>query len=466
MEKKPQNSKVGIPATKTEEPGRNLGETGSGAGEPTARRGNSCPQIDNLMEVVVESRNMKDAYDRVVGNKGAAGIDGMTVEDLKAHLNRNWQGIKKELLAGRYQPQAVMQAEIPKPNGGMRKLGIPTVVDRMIQQAIHQVLEPHYDPYFSESSFGFRKGRSTHQALTRSMEYIGEGRNWVVDIDLEKFFDSVNHDILMSRLARRVKDKRLLGLIRKYLQSGIMVDGTVTQRVEGTPQGSPLSPLLSNILLDDLDKELERRGHAFCRYADDCNIYVYSRRAGERVMESLSRFLDAKLRLRVNKEKSKVDRPWKLKFLGYSTTTDKPGRLKPAPQAVDRLKEKLKEEFRKGRGRSVAQVIRNINPVLRGWINYFRLAGVRDIFQELDGWIRRKLRCIIWRHWKRPHTRMINLKKRGLDQETAWRSANNGHGPWWNAGARHMNRAFPKKYFEVCGLISLLDKRLSFGEVS
>lgn len=418
------------------------------------------------MEAVVERENMMAAYKRVAGNKGAAGVDGMSVDELKPYLDEHWVRIKGELLEGRYEPQAVAQVEIPKPNGGMRKLGIPTVVDRLIQQAIHQVLEPVFDRDFSKSSYGFRRGRNAHQAVKQARENVKEGRRWVVDIDLEKFFDRVNHDILMARVARKVNDKRVLRLIRRYLQAGIMTDGIVTARQEGTPQGSPLSPLLSNIMLDDLDKELERRGHKFCRYADDCNIYVQSRLAGERVMKSITQFLERKLRLRVNATKSVVDRPWKLKFLGYSMTMEKKPRMKLARQSIERFKAKLRALFRQGRGRSVQKLIEELNPILRGWINYFRLAEVKDIFEELDGWIRRRLRNILWRQWKRVYTRVKNLMKRGLEEVRAWQSATNGRGAWWNSGASHMNEAFPRSYFDRIGLISLLTTILILHKTS
>jgi RNA-directed DNA polymerase len=300
--------------------------------------------------------------------------------------------------------------------------------------------------------------------VQQAQAYMAEGRRWVVDMDLEKFFDLVNHDILMSRVARKVKDKRALKLIRRYLQSGIMDGGLVMQRTKGTPQGGPLSPLLSNILLDDLDKELERRGHAFCRYADDCNIYVRTERSGKRVMESITRFLEKRLKLKVNRKKSAVDRPWKRKYLGYSVTSNRKPRLKPAPDSVKRLKAKLKALFRKGRGRNLGRFIReDLGPVLRGWINYFRLADVKVVFQVLDQWIRRRLRCIVWRQWKRAHTRARNLMRLGLGEKRAWQSATNGRGPWWNAGASHMNRSLTKRYFDKCGLVALFDQHRSFN---
>jgi RNA-directed DNA polymerase len=413
------------------------------------------------MEEVVEGKNMQEAYRNVVRNRGAAGIDEMTVEELKPYLKKEWPAIKEELLGDHYRPQPVRRVEIPKPGGkGMRKLGIPTVVDRLIQQAILQVLDPIFDPGFCESSYGFRKGRSAHQAVLKAREYVRAGNRWVVDLDLEKFFDRVNHDVLMSRVARKIKDKRVLRLIRGYLQAGIMDGGLVEPSREGTPQGGPLSPLLSNILLDELDKELERRGHSFCRYADDCNIYVASQRAGQRVKESVTQFLAKRLKLKVNEEKSAVDRPWRRKFLGYTLTAEGEPRLKVAPESEARIKAKLKDIFRRGRGRSLQRVIEEMKPILIGWMNYFSLARVRNVFERLDEWIRRRLRNILWRQWKRTYTRAKRLMARGLPEEQAWKSACNGRGPWWNAGAVHMNLAYPKTFFDRLGLVSLLDRHL------
>lgn len=451
--------RAGMPGTTPEGSGRNPREYGAGASNVTARRACSRPETQRMMEAVVERGNMTAALRRVVANKGSAGVDGMSVEALKLYLKVHWPRIKEQLLAGRYEPAPVRMVEIPKLGGkGMRQLGIPTVVDRLIQQALHQVMQPVFDPDFSESSYGFRSGRSAHQAVLKARAYVAEGRRWVVDLDLERFFDLVNHDVLMSRVARKVEDKRVLGLIRRYLQAGIMVGGVVSPRTEGTPQGGPLSPLLSNILLDDLDRELERRGHAFCRYADDCNIYVRSKRSGERVLASVTRFLEGRLRLKVNQSKSAVDRPWKRKFLGYAVTFHKRPRLKVAGASIERLKARLRELFRQGRGRSLGQLIEELKPVLRGWVNYFRLAEVKGVFEELDGWIRRRLRCILWRQWKRPYTRAKNLMRRGLGEARAWRSASNGRGPWWNSGASHMNEGFPKRFFDTFGLVSLLGR--------
>jgi RNA-directed DNA polymerase len=335
-------------------------------------------------------------------------------------------------------------------------------MDRFIQQAILQVLDPIFDPGFSDSSFGFRPGRSAHQAVLKAREHVASGKRWVVDLDIEKFFDRVNHDVLMARVARKIKDKRVLRLLRRYLQAGIMDDGIVTPSREGTPQGGPLSPLLSNILLDELDKELERRGHTFCRYADDSNIYVGSRRSGERVKESISRFLEKRLRMKVNEEKSAVGRPWKRKFLGYTMTVDKKPRLKVAPESEEKLRVKLNEILRRGRGRNLEAVVREMKPLLTGWINYFKLSEVRVTFERLDQWLRRKLRCILWRQWKRTYTRARKLMKRGLPKNRAWVSAKNYRGPWWNAGASHMNHALPRSYFDQLGLVSLLDQHYRF----
>jgi len=389
-------------------------------------------------------------------NRGAPGVDGMRVEDLLPFCRRRWRDIRESLLSGTYRPQPVRKVEIPKPGGGVRMLGIPTVLDRLIQQALLQVLTPLFDPTFSEHSYGFRPGRSAHHAVLAARGHMAAGCRWVVDMDLEKFFDRVNHDVLMSRVKRRVKDRRVLRIINRYLQAGMMEGGIVSVRTEGTPQGGPLSPLLSNILLDDLDRELERRGHRFCRYADDCNVYVRSRAAGERVLASLERFLREKLRLKVNRSKSAVARPWERKFLGYSVTWHRFPRLKVSPESVKRFKAALRPAFRAGRGRRLDIVIRDLTPKLRGWIAYFRLAEVKGLFDELDQWIRRKMRALLWRRWKHWKTRIKELIRRGLSPPRAVRSATNGRGPWWNAGARHMNRAVPTAELRQHGLISLL----------
>jgi RNA-directed DNA polymerase len=423
----------------------------------TAATETASPEATKLMEQVVGYENVRNAFRRVKSNKGAAGIDGMTVEGLGPYLKGDWGRIRQELLSGEYVPQPVRRVDIPKRGGkGTRMLGIPTVVDRFIQQAVLQVLSPIFDPMFSEASYGFRPGRSQHQAIKAAQKHVEAGNRWVVDMDLEKFFDRVNHDVLMSRVARRVKDKRLLKLIRNFLEAGIMYEGIVQDHEEGTPQGGPLSPLLSNILLDDLDKELERRGHAFCRFADDSNIYVRSRAAGERVMESITRFLAERLRLTVNQAKSAVDRPWKRKFLGYSLTSHYKPKLKVSWESVKRLKEELRGIFRRGRGRRLSGVIAEITEKITGWANYYKLSQVKGIFEELDQWIRRKLRCILWRQWKRRRTRAKRMIQLGLERERAWHAAMNGRGPWWNAGASHMNACVTAKMLHAQGLVSLL----------
>ncbi|UZJ43769.1 group II intron reverse transcriptase/maturase [Marinimicrobium sp. C6131] len=412
---------------------------------------------NTLMEQVLSRPNLMRAYQRVVSNKGAAGVDQMPVSALKSHLQQHWPTLRKRLLAGDYQPQPVRRISIPKPQGGERVLGIPTVQDRLIQQALHQVLSPRLDPNFSDHSYGFRPGRSPHQAVKAMQKHINEGRRWVVDLDLEKFFDRVNHDVLMSLLARRLSDRRILTLIRRYLNAGMLDGGLVSPRREGTPQGGPLSPLLSNVLLTELDRELERRGHRFCRYADDCNIYVRSERAGHRVMASITRYLEQRLRLRVNTDKSAVDRPWRRSYLGYSVSWHKQVRLRVAPKSLKRHQAKLRQLLRGARGRSLRTTIERLNPVLRGWANYYRLTDSKRPVEALDGWIRRRLRLILWRQWKRVVTRARNLMRLGLTEQRAWISATNGRGPWWNSGASHMNAALPKKVFDRLSLVSLLD---------
>ena len=421
--------------------------------------GKIADEASMLIEQVVCRENMLAAYRRVVRNKGAAGVDGMTVQQLWGFCQAHWEGVREQLLSGTYRPQPVRKVEIPKPGGsGVRMLGIPTVLDRMIQQALLQVLTPLFDPTFSEHSFGFRPGRSTHQAVRSARSHMACGYRWVVDMDLEKFFDRVNHDVLMARVARRVKDRRVIVLIYRYLRSGMMEGGLVSPRSQGTPQGGPLSPLLSNILLDDLDKELERRGHRFVRYADDCNVYVRSRRAGERVLRRLERYLRERPRLTVNREKSAVDRPWNRAFLGYSVTWHRQPKLKVAPKSVKRLKQKLRDMFRRGRGRNIGRLIAELTPQVRGWVAYFRLSEVKGVFDELDQWVRRKLRRVLWKQWKRPRTRARELARRGVDREQAHRTAHSGYGPWRCAGFSAMNRAVPTSALRRLGLVSLLDE--------
>jgi RNA-directed DNA polymerase len=424
----------------------------SAAGTEEAR-----PKAEGLLEEVLRRENLMEALKRVRSNRGAPGVDGMTVEALSPYLKEHWPRIREELLGETYIPQSIRRVEIPKPDGkGVRLLGIPTVLDRLIQQSILQVITPIFDPHFSDSSYGFRPGRGCHDAVVAARSHVEAGYRFVVDMDLEKFFDRVNHDVLMARVARRIGDKRLLRLIRRYLTAGMMIEGVAHAREEGTPQGGPLSPLLSSILLDDLDKELERRGHRFCRYADDCNVYVRSMASGDRVMESIARYLEKRLRLKMNRDKSAVDRPWNRKFLGYTMTPHHRPKLKVSPSSVKRAKAHIREIVRKGRGRSLPKVIGEITPFLRGWVAYFRLSQVKNVFEELDQWIRRKLRLILWRQWKKPRTRAGKMVRLGIERGRAFDSAHNGRGPWWNAGASHMNAAITAKWLNRQGLTSLL----------
>jgi RNA-directed DNA polymerase len=446
------------PAVDLQGSGRKPGSRQFRGSSPTSLSAMIGPGEPGLFERMLGRENMLKALRAVETNRGAGGIDGMEVGQLRGYLKEHWAGIKERLLTGGYEPRPVRRVDIPKPGGGTRMLGIPTVLDRLIQQAIHQILSPIWEGEFSEHSYGFRPGRSAAQAVKAAQGHVNAGKRWVVDLDLEKFFDRVNHDVLMARVARRVNDRRMLALIRGYLKSGILAEGVVEARNEGTPQGGPLSPLLSNILLDDLDRELERRGHRFCRYADDCNVYVSSRAAGERVMGTLTRFLKERLRLSVNLAKSAVDRPWNRKFLGFSFTSQRVSRIKAAPQSVERFRDKLRQRFREGRGRNLRRFLEELQPQLRGWAGYFSIAETRTVFEDLDQWIRRKLRCMEWRKWKRPRRRMQRLAALGLDRERARCSAFNGRGPWWNAGASHLNAALPTAYFRKLGLISLMEE--------
>src|SRR5580658_2505791 len=412
---------------------------------------------DQLMEQVCDPKNLIRAYRRVRANKGKPGVDGMTVHELADWLRSNHKALTASLLDGTYQPQPVRGVQIPKPGGGQRQLGIPVVVDRLVQQAVLQVLEPILDPTFSNSSYGFRPGRSAHMALEQARQYVNrEGREIVVDLDLEKFFDRVNHDILMSRVARRIGDKRLLGIIRRFLQAGMMQDGVCVARDEGTPQGGPLSPLLANLLLDDLDQELERRGHRFCRYADDCNIYVRSLAAGQRVMESVVQFLEKKLRLRVNRDKSAVAKVGERKFLGHRLLLN--GKLGLSPKSVQRAKERIRQITGRNRGISLVQVIVELNLFLIGWVTYYRFAACGFELQCLDKWIRRKLRCYRLKQRKRGRSIATFLRRLGVSPLQASKLARSGKGPWRLTNTRQVKAAMSVKWFDQQGLVSLVHK--------
>ena len=411
-----------------------------------------------ILNQILSRENMLLALKRVEQNKGSHGVDQMPVQNLRTHIVENWQSIKEAILKGTYEPMPVRRVEIPKPDGGVRLLGIPTVTDRLIQQAIAQVLSKIYDPMFSEHSYGFRPNRSAHDAVRKAQGYIKEGYRWVVDIDLEKFFDQVNHDRLMSTLAKRIHDKPLLKLIRKYLQSGVMIHGVVSSTEKGTPQGGSLSPLLSNIVLDELDKELEKRGHKFVRYADDCNIYVKSKRAGERTMASVRRFIERKLRLKVNEKKSAVDRPWKRKFLGFSFTDAKEPNVRIAKESLKRMKKKVREITSRRMPYPMEYRIQKLNHYVVGWCGYFALADTKSIFRKLDGWIRRRLRMCLWKNWKTPKTRVRNLIKLGVPSWKAYEWGNSRKGYWRISNSPILHKTLGNSYWNDQGLKSLQER--------
>jgi len=418
--------------------------------------------VQELIEAMVSGKNPETALKKVEANKGAPGVDGMTVEELRPYLHAHWLKLKKDLLNGKYRPKPVRRVEIPKPDGGVRELGIPTALDRFIQQMVLMVMEPLYDHTFSNGSYGFRPGRSQHDAVLAAREYVAQGHEWVVDLDLEKFFDRVNHDILMGRIAGRIGDKRLLKLIRLYLQAGVMLNGVVVTREEGTPQGGPLSPLLSNILLDDLDKELEKRGHKFCRYADDCNIYVKTERAGLRVMESVTGFLEGRLKLRVNRQKSAVAKPKDRKFLGLRIVKRKNGALIfIAPKSLERLKRKIRNITRRNRGVSIRRVLHELKQLTDGWVNYFCLARTPSTYENLDSWIRRRLRSYIYKQWKNPRNRARQLTKLGVEPGLANGIAQSNHGYWKVAGMPAVQATISNLRLERAGFSSLHKRYLA-----
>src|SRR5499427_5129551 len=423
-----------------------------------ATNGTENPAGTNrLMEAVGERENLKAALRQVKANKGSPGIDGMTVVGIKDYLKQHWPAIREQLLNGTYEPKPVRRVEIPKPDGGVRKLGIPTVLDRFIQQAVMQVLQRRWDRTFSDHSYGFRPGRSAHQAVAQAQQYIAEGYGWCVDFDLEKFFDRVNHDKLMGQMAKRVGDKRLLKLIRAFLSAGVMENGLESASVEGTPQGGPLSPLLSNLVLDELDRELERRGHRFVRYADDSNIYVRSERAGQRVMDSITRFITEQLKLKVNEAKSAVARPQERKFLGFSFTAGPEVKRVIAPQALDRFKQRVREITRRAKGVSIETTMEELAPYMRGWRSYFGFCQTPDVLIGLTRWVRLRLRAALWRQWKTPRRRRAALLALTVRPRLANNTAGSGRGPWYLARAQALSVGLSNAYFKSLGLPTLID---------
>src|SRR6202522_3189472 len=424
---------------------------------PTTHDPESPARTSRLMEEVCERENLKQALQQVKANKGSAGVDGMTVGGISDYLKQHWPAIREQLLSGTYEPKPVRRVEIPKPDGGVRKLGIPTVLDRFIQQAVMQVLQRQWDSTFSDHSYGFRPGRSTHQAVAQAQRYIAEGYNWVIDLDLEKFFDRVNHDKLMAQIAKRVEDKRLLKLIRAFLNAGVMENGLVSPGVEGTPQGGPLSPLLSNVVLDELDRELERRGHRFVRYADDCNVYVSSERAGQRVMESITQFITQKLKLKVNEAKSAVARPQERKFLGFSFSAGPEVKRVIAPKAVDRFKQRIREITGRAKGVSMETTMEELAPYMRGWRSYLGFCETPEVLMGLTRWVRLRLRAAMWRQWKTPRRRREALIELGVRERLASNTAGSGRGPWYLAKAKALAVGLSNAYFKSLGLPSLFE---------
>lgn len=431
------------------------GDACEGTEPHVASRGHESPALANgLMEEVCARENLRQALRRVRSNRGGPGVDGMTVDELSGYLVLHWPALRAQLLGGRYKPQPVRRVDIPKVGGGQRQLGVPTVVDRFVQQAVLQVLQGAWDPTFSEHSYGFRPGRSAHGAVAAAQRHVAAGFGWVVDIDLEKFFDRVHHDRLMGRIAQRVTDRRMLGLIRAFLNAGVMEGGLVSRREQGTPQGGPLSPLLSNLVLDELDRELERRGHRFVRYADDCNVYVRSERAGQRVMQSVTSWLERRLHLAVNRSKSAVGRPHERKFLGFSLTRGLEPRRRIAPASILRFKQKVRELTARNRGLRVEALSR----YLRGWRRYFGFCETPSVLRDLDSWIRRRLRCVYWKQWKRGRNRFAELRRRGVGKDLAAQTAGSVRGPWRISCSPALSFAFPNAYFDSLGIPRLANR--------
>jgi RNA-directed DNA polymerase len=427
-----------------------------GTEPPTAARASERPaNTDQLMEEVVERANLTAALRRVKANKGSPGVDGMTVQQLPGYLTEHWPALRDQVLQGTYRPQPVKRVEIAKPGGGVRKLGVPTVLDRFLQQAVLQVLQPRWDRTFSPHSYGFRPHRSAHQAVAQAQQYIADGDGWVVDLDLEKFFDRVNQDQLMGQVAKRITDQRVLRLLRAFLTAGVLEQGLVSPTGEGTPQGGPLSPLLSNLVLDALDRELERRGHRFVRYADDCNIYVRSQRAGQRVMASITRFITTTLKLTVNGAKSAVAPPGERTFLGFSFTRPPVPRRRLAPFTVTRFKAKVRDLTRRTRGVSLETMVQHLGTYLRGWSGYFGFCQTPTVLQDLDSWIRRRLRSAVWKQWKQGRTRFRELRRRGVGLALAATTAGSARGPWRLSHSRALDVALPKVFFATLGLPEL-----------
>ena len=441
------------------EKGCNPSTSGRGVSESVTKcSSESGKNQASIMEEIVERENLRRALKRVEENRGSAGVDGMEVEELSDYLKGNWLRIKTELLAGTYNPKPVKRVQIKKPDGGIRNLGVPTVLDRFIQQAVMQVLQSKWDGTFSENSYGFRPSRSAHQAILQAQEYLRKGKKWVVDMDIEKFFDRVNHDILMCLVRKRIQDKTVMKLLRGFLNAGVMEQGVFARTEEGAPQGGPLSPLLSNLMLNELDKELEKRGHSFARYADDCNIYVNSQRAGLRVMESVKKFLGDKLRLKVNEKKSAVDRPWNRKFLGFSFSCNsgQGPKRKISPQAIDRFKDKIRKITNRTRGISLKRMVKEVSVYLKGWMGYFRLSEEKNIFRDMDCWIRRRFRSMLWKQWGRKGG-YWRLVKMGVSKLLAWNTFKSAHGPWRLSHSPALEIGLNTAYFDKLGLPRLTD---------